>query len=249
MGLKKSLGHLREDIFGYGPVTGMRTLWLKTRKPSAARPLHIAALGGRVWVRPGTTDLAILDQIALHPYMPIDSSATPACIVDLGANIGLSTRFLKQAYPRARVIAVEPDEGNFELLKKNTHGLLDVTCVQAAIWINDGSITLQTEGLGNSSFRAGSGPGKSVRAMTISTLMRENDVDRIGLLKIDIEGAEKDIFASSEIGWLSAVDRISVEVHDHFRPGATQSIFEALRSDPWDVQVYHGLLMCRRASR
>lgn len=200
-------------------------------------------------MRPGTTDLAILDQIALHPYMPIDSSSPPGCIIDLGANIGLSTRFLKQAYPKARVIAVEPDEGNFELLTKNTIGLQDVTCVQAAIWTNDGTITLQTEGLGNSSFRAGNGAGKSVRAITIRSLMRDHDIDRIGLLKVDIEGAEKDIFGSSDMDWLSAVDRISIEVHDHFRPGATQSIFEALRSARWDVEVYHGLLMCRRAGR
>ncbi len=80
------------------------------------------------------------------------------------------------------------------------------------------------------------------------TLIRENGIDRVGLLKIDIEGAEKDIFSAADLNWLKAVDRISVEVHDHFRPGATQSIFEALRSDPWNVQVYHGLLMCRRGS-
>src|SRR6187549_2722781 len=99
MGLKKSIGHLVHDLVGYGPLTGSRLLWLKTRRGGKPKRFTVDRLGSDIWLRPGTTDGAIFDQIALHAYMPIDANDPPKVIVDLGANIGLSTRFFKAAYP------------------------------------------------------------------------------------------------------------------------------------------------------
>lgn len=248
MGLRKSIGHLSHDLVGYGPLTGSWLLWLKTRRGGKPKRVTVDRLGGSVWVRPGTSDTAIFDQVALHPYMPLDQEDPPAVIMDLGANIGLSTRFFKNAYPKARIIAVEPDVDNFAMLTRNTAGIADVQCVMAGIWPEDGRIALQQDGLGSSGFRtqaatAGSG---DIEALTINTLMARFGIERISLLKIDIEGAEKDLFSAPDLSWMERVDRIAIELHDHIRPGAAQVFFEALRKDAWNVEIYHGVLMCRR---
>ena len=248
MGLRKSIGHLIHDILGYGPITGLRVLRLKTKRSGPPERVSVRRLGGSVLLRPGTTDPAIFDQIALHPYVPIDREHPPVTIVDLGANIGLSTRFLKNAYPEARVVAVEPDPTNYEMLVKNTAGLSDVQCLMAGIWPEDGRLQLDHAGLGHSGFRthAGGDGGGNTDALTIGTLMTKAGFERIGLLKIDIEGAEKDLFGGTDLSWLEKVDRIAIELHDHIRPGAGQVFFEALRKDSWNVRIYHGVVYCER---
>lgn len=249
MRLKKALRHLYSDLTGYGLVQGTRVLALKKgRKGAPPTRVHVPKLGGTVWVRPASTDLAILDQIALSPYLPLDPHDPPATIVDLGANIGLSTLYFKMAYPKARIVAVEPDAANFAMLQRNTERLAGVRCVQAAIWPTDGWIDLERDGLGSSGFRANANSTGSgdTRALSIPTLMREHDLDRIDLLKVDIEGGEMDLFTAPDIKWLEQVEKISLEPHDHIRPGATQAFFKFLSGSGWNVEVYNNALMCRR---
>src|SRR5260370_13577926 len=63
----------------------------------------------------------------------------PECstIIDLGANIGLVSLYLANAYPSARIVAVEPNRENFELMKTNLRDLIEekrCVPVQAAGW-------------------------------------------------------------------------------------------------------------------
>jgi hypothetical protein len=48
-------------------------------------------------------------------------------------------------------------------------------------------------------------------------------------LKVDIEGAEKEIFSGSDIGWLSAVELVIIETHDRFKPGSDKAVKDALK--------------------
>lgn len=50
--------------------------------------------------------------------------------------------------------------------------------------------------------------------ISIQTILREQKIDRFQLVKIDIEGFEKDIFVEPE--WLAQVDTICMELHPHF---------------------------------
>lgn len=251
MGIGKAASHLRRDLLGYGPFKGLQVLQMKKGRGGQPRSISVRRLGGRVWVRPGTSDLAILDQIALEPYMPIDADDPPGVIVDLGANIGLSSRFFASAYPNAHIIAVEPDPGNFNLLEMNTNGFSRIQRLLAGVWPIDGYVNVEVNGLGNSGFRtrmADNGTGRT-EAISIPTLMTRYAVDRISLLKVDIEGAEMDLFTGGDLSWIDKVDKIAIEIHDHIRPGACQAFFAALHQYQWNVQLYHGVLMCRRAIR
>lgn len=62
--------------------------------------------------------------------------------------------------------------------------------------------------------------------MTVEDIMERFNLDRIDLLKVDIEGAEKEVFSDSDaVKWIDAVDAIEVELHDRFRPGCSRAFF------------------------
>jgi FkbM family methyltransferase len=70
-------------------------------------------------------------------------------IIDAGANIGASTLYLADAWPEARVIAVEPDGYNLELLCSDTSGFPHVTCLHAALAAQSGEMLLVDPGQGH----------------------------------------------------------------------------------------------------
>src|SRR6266498_4566514 len=58
----------------------------------------------------------------------------PNVIVGGGANIGLFTILMKNKYPDAKIICIEPDPENFELLQKNVLVYQNVYCENCGLW-------------------------------------------------------------------------------------------------------------------
>jgi hypothetical protein len=52
------------------------------------------------------------------------------------------------------------------------------------------------------------------RNVSIKTILREQKIDHLNLVKIDIEGHEEDLFSEPE--WLAQVDNITMELHPQF---------------------------------
>jgi hypothetical protein len=50
----------------------------------------------------------------------------------------------------------------------------------------------------------------------MQTICKQQGLERIGMVKIDIEGYEKEIFQEPE--WLAVVDNIAMEVHPQMVP-------------------------------
>ena len=61
----------------------------------------------------------------------------------------------------------------------------------------------------------------------MKSLMLRFGLDRVGLLKLDIEGAEADLFEGDYRDWLHSVDAIAVEIHEGFRSGARKAVLDA----------------------
>lgn len=143
--------------------------------------------------------------------------------LDLGANIGLTSLFLNQFFPRARIASVEPDHGNFEMLMKNfEYSRLDTAQAFAnAVWFEktqlklsrnfadgqDWAINVITEDLGSNTV---------IETVTMRYLMVTLGWSHIDFLKVDIEGAEGVLFDSdlSDLFFLDAVSIIAIEMHD-----------------------------------
>jgi FkbM family methyltransferase len=182
-------------------------------------PLHL---------RVGASDGTIFEQIFVERQYDLDFGRRPATIVDAGANIGLASVFYANKFPEAKIIAIEPDADNFRMLEMNTAPYSHVTPVKAAVWNVDGQMGIDDPGWGTAGFRISeiSHIRGEVPAITIETVMKEHAIDYIDLLKIDVEGAEKEIF-ESDARWIDKVGVIVIELHDRFKAGCSRSVYLA----------------------
>jgi FkbM family methyltransferase len=193
-------------------------------------PLHINN-GTTINVRARTTDIQIFEQIFLMRDCLPPEKIDPEFIIDGGAHIGCSAVYFAQAFPMAKIVAVEADRGNFELLKLNAAPFRNIECVHGAIWGSDEPVSLANPGDESWGYRVealgGAGPA-AIAGMTIDTLLANSGKKRIGLLKLDIEGAEAKVFSGPCGSWLKATDAIMIELHDRFQAGCTESFFSAI---------------------
>lgn len=189
------------------------------------RPVHL---------RKKTTDLFVFKQIFAYDQYggkrlkELDNVKT---IIDLGANIGLSPLYFKMQYPNARIIALEPEKKNYDLLVKNVSGLTDVHCLNNAIWNVNTNLGIYNIGLGEYGFvvnEQNESKVGNVRAVTMDEIIERFQIKTIDVLKIDIEGSEKELFSGNCESWLPKVRSIVIELHDWFRPGCAASFFRAI---------------------
>ena len=161
-------------------------------------------------------------------------------VVDAGANVGLAAVWFAHKYPGARIVALEPDPENAALLRLNTSRHPEVEVLEAALWREDTTLDLLDPGGGSWSMQvresdeAPAALGR-VEALSMPTVLERFGIERVGLLKVDIEGAELELFDDAS-AWIDRVDAIAVELHDRFRPGCSRRFFDATTAFPVSVQ-------------
>ncbi len=191
------------------------------RPPGAVHPVAI---------RLRTSDIPTYREVFLQQAYRISLRQAPAVIVDAGANIGLTSVYFAIRYPAARIIAVEPEASNFALLKANTSSYANVTPVRAALWKENTGIDVIDPGKGKWGFQTvanGERPGlQRVPGMTVDALMDSCGLDAIDVLKIDIEGAEKEVFADAS-AWIDRVSVLMVELHERMKTGCNRAVYAA----------------------
>ena len=219
----------------YSEVFGLPGYWLalKTRFASAPYERQANTPTGPIYLRLKTSDLNAYDKIFLQNDYDFPVNSVPSVIVDAGANIGFASIYFARRYPNAKIIAIEPELSNFKLLEKNVRPLKNITPVHAALWREDTTMDVVDPGIGHWGFQvAANGDAGSaariekVEALSIPTLMRRYGLDWIDILKVDIEGAEKELFESAP-GWIDKVQTVMIELHDRLKPGCTDSFNRA----------------------
>jgi len=70
-----------------------------------------------------------------------------------------------------------------------------------------------------------------VKSVTIDELVESYQAQEISILKLDIEGAEKELFEGEYEGWLNKVEVLVIELHEWMRPGCHAAFFGAI--DPY----------------
>ena len=178
-----------------------------------------------------SSDVTTYRQVFIKREYEFNLKNTPEIIVDAGANIGLASIYFANKYPQAKIIAIEPEQSNFELLKENAAPYANIIPVQAAVWHKNEEVNLIDPGLGKWGFmteamhtlECHSGEAcHTVMGMTIDKIVQDYDLERINILKVDIEGAEKEVFSDAS-SWLEKVDSIVIELHECMKPGCIQS--------------------------
>jgi FkbM family methyltransferase len=155
-------------------------------------------------------------------------------VVDLGANIGAFS--LAMANAGARCHAFEPSPGTRQRLLRN----VAVNPLSGSIRVYPYGIAGRAETLtlkaGKSSIHSSlhasalvnESASQPIEVITLAEALRQTGETRIELLKVDIEGAEKETFENAAPEVLASVRRVALEFHDHFRTGARAAAERAL---------------------
>ena len=202
------------------------------RKFSGEIRVYLKSIEKHVAVRNGTTDVSCIEKIFIYGEYESPFELAPRLIVDAGANVGMATLYYSHQYPDAKIVAIEPEPSNFKLLQHNCAGLSNVTPVQGALWPKNCGLKIEDLTVDPWMFRVSEGPsgqnGVSVMAITIQDILKRFHSDRIDLLKLDIEGAEFQLFSEGAEQWIDQIGSIAIELHDRIEPGCAQAFYSVL---------------------
>jgi FkbM family methyltransferase len=170
-------------------------------------------------------------------------------IIDCGAYVGYSSRYFLHRYPNARLIAVEPDPGNFAMLQKNLAPYGDrVRLVRSGIWSHSAPMKIS-----EAPYRDGREWARQVRvcqpgeapdfmAVDLGTLLADSGMPSISILKLDIERAEAELFTHDYEEWIDRVDNLVVELHDE---ECRAAFYRATANRQLEVSETHFLGVCK----
>jgi FkbM family methyltransferase len=185
-------------------------------------------------VRKGTTDWPTYNQVFVREDYKFRHRTRPATIVDLGANVGYASVWYHANFPHARIVAIEPDIGNVRAARVNlalacgNGGTVEIE--QTAIWHSESFVKI-TNPTGNAwGFKvneAQAGEPGSFPATTMTAVMDRHAMDVVDLVKIDIEGGERFLFAKNT-EWLDRVNSLVIELHDRKIRGCREPVIAAL---------------------
>ena len=202
-----------------------------------------------VAIRKADSDLEIFFQVFcdLQYDFTYFLNYNPKNIIDCGANVGYSALFFADKFPGAKIICVEPAASNFQQLEFNTRGYTDITLLHAGIWYKNGTVSIKKEDEWAASFEVqeiNDASSSSLRGITIDQIAKENQFETIDILKIDIEGAEFELFSNNPHQWLSITKCIVIELHDFMKKGTSQVFFKEMAVYNWKTVIKGENIIC-----
>jgi FkbM family methyltransferase len=164
-------------------------------------------------------------EIFADDFYYFETTRPQPVIYDCGANVGMSVLYFKKLYPDARVLAFEAEPEIAALLAKNlkANAVTGVEIIDKAVWINEDGIWFGSESADSSSIYSTAEKKKISSVRLKDFLSKENHID---FLKIDIEGAEKEVLADCRDS-LGNVQNLFVEFHSYI--GNPQGLAEVVQ--------------------
>jgi FkbM family methyltransferase len=160
--------------------------------------------------------------------LELPPAINPSVIIDAGANIGLTSVYFANRYPVTKIICLEPDPENFACVIKNVSEYKNIIPLNKALWHTTEMLSLANKGFGDRGFMIEEGNEKTTEGISLTALMQQYTLTHIDILKIDIEGSEKEVFSNGFEHWLPKTKCLVIELHDRMKPGCSESVFAAV---------------------
>lgn len=182
------------------------------------------------FLRKNSSDYLVFQQVILgKEYQPLIDIAKKTfkdkalTLVDAGANVGFATLALAAELNLNKVICIEPDSSNFKNLETNlkSNQLNQAKLLKTGLWNKETRLKVSTN------FRDGREWSLSLEetsaddkqgfdCVSLESLFKNYQLERIDILKIDIEGGEKTVFEGlqNQPELLYKIGIIAVEIHD-----------------------------------
>lgn len=256
---RRAIKHLPAYLKTFGTLRGLR-LWntIELRSFASRQTLRLRNFPG-VWspliLRNTYADRATFFQCLVkrqydfrhfehfdrfkQNYQQLIANGIQPLILDGGANIGFASVWFAVNFPEALILAVEPDENNFEFLKRNVRPFEGrVIPIRAALWPERSRLHILNPQSGAAAFQVQPEATGEIEAVSPADLLEEINGNRFCIVKIDVEGAQKYLF-SRNTNWVADVDVIMIELDDWLFPWTGNSLpfFRCLSSYSFDFVV------------
>ncbi|MDQ6804520.1 MAG: FkbM family methyltransferase [Actinomycetota bacterium] len=157
---------------------------------------------------------------------------------------------LAQRYPAAQFVCVEPANESRAILEENlVRNRIRATVFGVAIVGRSGRYRLET-GPHPGMNRVAADDAGEITGMTLPELLDAAGVQIVDFLKVDIEGAERELFESS-LDWGLRVRTLIAELHDGMTAAEATALLRpaGFESMPLQRGLRHYGLVCYRQTR
>ncbi len=181
-------------------------------------------------IRKKSTDFLVFEQVILNqeykPFLELIkkySQNKGLNLVDAGSNVGFASLYLNEHLNINRIVSIEPSKENIKNLKENFHSnsITNIHIYETGLWEKKTRLKLDTN------FRDGrewslrlietnENDPDGFDCISIENIFNDEKIEIIDILKIDIEGGEKEVFKAFEKdnSILSKIKFIAIEIHD-----------------------------------
>lgn len=214
---------------------GLYLYWLKKFKWQNIININLKKYNTTFNLRVKDADIGTFEKIFIdEEYNFTFEKMDPKIIVDIGANIGASPIYFANRYLNSTVYALEPQKDNFNLLVEHTKNHNNIKNFNYGLWHENKLLAIENPKVESISFTLSDNNTtktnlEQIQGKTLESFMEENQIDFIDILKIDIEGAEKDIFLKKP-RWLNKIGLLIIELHDRKVKGCSRAFYSAINN-------------------
>ena len=168
---------------------------------------HVGHMAQKTEVRLLTSPLArFLRRYPVGRHWPFDVlrflGRQPTVIFDVGANTGMTSRYLRRFFPLARCHAFEPVKETYERLRTSLASDPNTTCHHLALGREEGTASIAVDGFSEcSTLNPASLSNRRLETVTVrslDSLVRAHGIARIDILKIDVQGFEEAVLQGAQ---------------------------------------------------
>ena len=225
----------------------IRSSWVSSfaaAETKRALRLRVRDCRQAVFARLYTSDISVLEEIFVRRVYADLTSKIPNLqyVIDCGANVGYSSLYFLRHHSVCRVLAIEPDEENFVLCCRNLAAELEsgrAHVLRAAAWSGEEDLRVNEGGeewarTVHTADAPAASCARLVRGHSLGTLVQLSGFPYVDILKIDIEGAELEVFQNGiDSGLLNRVRVVAIELHGE---ACERTFYRALDGKPFSFQ-------------
>jgi FkbM family methyltransferase len=144
-------------------------------------------------------------------------------IIDAGSNIGLTSLYFSAFFTDSEFICIEPDEQNFDVMSVNLDNkkIKKLHKIKGGVWSKNTCLKIVRDFRDQREWavRVEETTEKTnLPAFSINSLIEKYNFETIDILKMDIEGSEKEVFTglNADVSFLSITKCVAIEIHDEF---------------------------------
>ncbi len=172
-------------------------------------------------------------------YQKIHLNKKVNLIMDLGANFGSASICFALRYPEANIISIEPVLETYQILNLNTQPFKQIYCYNfaASDETKTQKIYIDNEKMGRSSLIENHlnyefTKNEEVKSINFKKFLEDNNIDQIDILKIDIEGYEKNVLFSIK-EFIDNILIIYIEMHGEKNIKQLRSLLSATHDEKY----------------